>query len=327
MTPARRWSAWCGFAGCRLAFAILLGASQGVASQEAHTSAVAEIGASGGAGPTIVSALTRATQGTADRSFTVGYERTKLIEGSAVREIASGTVSTEAVLRDGSIRFDMGLSGWSRRGSMRGLVGGFVETTFRGGAGTDWTVALTREPIWRVARSVDPLRALRVQDLAQLDERWGASELSVTARSGPPELAILELDLGATRFGDDNRRLAAFARSSMPVVWRADRSVSLGPRVYAETFSRSIPGFLTHARYLSLGVELRAHVVAGPTTFRFKADPHLFAHDSGAGLAIGGALESSVDLGVGALDWRLSFLQEGDDAFLQIASGLSLPVS
>jgi hypothetical protein len=220
--------------------------------------------------------------------------------------------------------FDVGVSTWLD-GWRPAHFGGFVTAHVSLRDSSQLSAVVSHDPIWRPSRGTDPLRALRVMDLRQLDRGLTASGFRLATTLGRANVGrTIDLETGATLYSDGNRRAFAAGRVALPIVATPSLEMAIEPNVYAETFSRGTVGFLTPMDYTRAGLGLRFRSHRGLVTLEGFANPHAFRQAGRAGVGMDGVVSSSLALGSLALELSTDFMHQGAYRFVQVAAGLSL---
>jgi hypothetical protein len=240
--------------------------------------------------------------------------------------LALATVSADSIIASSRMVASAGLSLWAD-GTHLTNYGGFVTSALRVGSGAILWARASHSPIWRPASGADPLRALRVRDLRQLDRRLSASELRVGITRGPGlDGRNTALEAGMTGHSDGNRRVFVNVTTTAAVGSVGPLLLSVEPNGYFEGFSRGTRGLLTPSTYARGGVSLHGQTDLGSVAVRARVGAHAHRHPVGSGIGLEGGLEGSVSLGRGTVAILADFMRQGAYHFLQISTGVHATV-
>jgi hypothetical protein len=253
-----------------------------------------------------------------------GVGRTRLVQDATVREFNVATAQADSLLSWMGVIVDAGASAWLE-GMRIAHFGGFLAAELRRGAAFRASLHSSHAPIWRSPPGTDPLRALRVRDLRQLDRGLTASDVRARVAIGrEASMGATELEVGTTHYNDGNGRSFAAAGITVPLLSSRELRVALVPNGYAEEFSHSTAGFLTPAGYVRTGLAMRFESELGPTVIAGVVNPHFYRYAGRAGTGLDGGVRSSVVLGPVALDVAAEFMSEGTYRYVQLATGLRI---
>lgn len=306
-------------AGATLALAACLISPQAIRGQGSPIEgALVEVsGSTGGAAiqSALVSRMSAAAHGVV---LQTDFGRTRLVHGSTVRVVDTATLRTGRSLEWRSAFIDLGASTWTE-GLRPAHFGAFAEARWPWRASSTLSASVARVPIWRSTARADPLRALRVRDLRRLDRRLAATEarISLSANDGD-----LQVEAGATRYGDGNRRMFVGASVELPLVDERAWVVTLAPNAYAEAAARSTHGFLTPTRYARAGLAARFTLRLGRVSVAGSSNPHLYHRVTGTGLGLDGRVVGSVPVRGGSVDLSAEFMRQDDYRFIQLSFGV-----
>lgn len=289
------------------------------------------VSASGmGGGPALVSALTRVSlrdiAGEVSIDAEVGHAL--LVQEEVARRFTLAGLSAGPLLSGPAFALSAGVSTWLE-GVAPKLVGGYLGVVGASASGASWSARLSHEPIWRSPVGPDPLRGLRVQDLKQLDPRLAATDLRVSGALEPSSGRRAQLQVGATAYGDGNRRIFTHAGADLPLAFHGATRIDVMPAAYAEGFTRSTRGFLTPHSFASLGAGLQVVSTLGPLTLDAVVEPHLFRYPHLSGFGVAGSMHGAIELGRSVIGLSTELLRQGPHSYVQVqlvaglASGLT----
>lgn len=242
--------------------------------------------------------------------------RVRLAQEGTVHDIAVASATTDSLIVSRLGVASAGVNGWSDDGA-RPRLGGYATAEFRASHEVALDIHVAHDPIWRPARGVDPLRALRVRDLRQLDRGLTASEVRLAASFGAANDPRVRVEVGGTRYSHRSWRALFAAQTAWEVNHEGDVLLWVEPNAYAESFRQPISGFLSPLGHVRLGTSLRAESERGPVSVEAVLDPHLFRDERGTGVGVGGTVRATLSLGVAAIEISGHFMRQGSYRFIQ----------
>jgi len=206
------------------------------------------------------------------------------------------------------------------------LPGGFLAFEFGRESRRAWSARLAHGPAWRVDAGADPLGALRLQDLAELDPGLTVSELRLSGAEAWSPRVRFRLDAGLARYGDGNGQLFGSGHLRITLFRRA-LELSIEPNAYLEAFTGSTTGLLARQGYAAFGTRLRASYGSGGSRISFSANPHTFHYPLAWGIGLEGSVSALLDFGPLALDLHVDLLAQEIESFVRLGAGLVVPLS
>jgi hypothetical protein len=243
-------------------------------------------------------------------------------DGTAFVLGADSLFVSPALWLDGRLGLEAAEGGGTR------MLGGLGATWETLGA-VQWSLGVSRLPVWSEAERRGAPEYARVSDLGALDPDLTVSEVRAAASSTPrsPVDRSVHAEIGLARYSDGNDRAFGYAQWRLPVLARGGASFALTPNLYAEGYRTARPSYASPSSFVALGLAAEGSRTFGPVTLDGRANPHGYRLPGDSGLGIEGRIGLTLSTALGDLSLEGRYLKQGRiyDLF-RIGTELSLPL-